>query len=402
MKRFIPVLLSLALLACATPERKQALPSVQIQQAEISGLSDIRYAPRTKAGIDAYLKDVKTSAGKRSGNPGRRMTLLAISGGGDNGAFAAGLLVGWTKRGNRPQFDQVTGISTGALIAPFAFLGSDYDATLEDLFTKINPEDIYKERGTLSVVFSDAIADATPLKTLIDKTVDPDMLKRIAREYQQKGRILLIGTTNIDTGMLVLWNMGKIAAADTGPARKLFRDIMLASAAVPGAFPPVLLEAEADGQAFHELHVDGGLAAQVYLYPPPAGKTAFRSGLIKSTKRDAYIIRNARVTLDWEETERNGLGILGRSAKKMVQSQGMGNLYQLYLITQRDNVGFNLAYIGNDFSADHPKEFDRAYMNALFQYAYQKAAKGYPWQHTPPGLEKSTEEDLLPRKKRKG
>ena len=149
------------------------------------------------------------------------------------------------------------------------------------------------------------------------------------------------------------------------------------------------------------MHVDGGLSAQVYLYPPPAGKVAFRSGLIKSTRRDAYIIRNVPVTLDWEETERNGIGILGRSAKKMVQAQGMGNLYQLYLITRRDNVGFNLAYIGNDFVQDHPKEFDRTYMNALFQYAYQKAVKGYPWQHTPPGLEKSTEEDLQPKKKRK-
>lgn len=402
MKRLPALCLSALLIACASPERKQALPSEQIQEAEISGLTDIRYVPRTKAGIEAYLTDVKAAAAKRSANPSRKMTLLAISGGGDNGAFGAGLLVGWSKRGNRPQFDQVTGISTGALIAPFAFLGSRYDATLEELFTKVSPGDIYRERGALSVVFSDAIADATPLKALIDKTIDPIMLNRIAYEYQHKGRLLLIGTTNIDTGTLVLWNMGKIAAADTQASRKLFRDIMLASSAVPGAFPPVLLEAGADGQEFHELHVDGGLAAQVYLYPPPAGKMAFRSGLIKSTRREAYIIRNSRITMDWEETERNGLGVLGRSAKKMVQSQGLGNLYQLYLITKRDHVGFNLAYIGNDFHAAHPAEFDQAYMNALFQYAYQKSAKGYSWQHVPPGLEKSTEEDLMPRKKKKG
>ena len=401
IKKAVIVCFLVLLTACASPERKQALPSVQVQEAEISGLSNIRYAPQTKAGIDAYLNDVKAAASKRTASPSRRMTILGISGGGDNGAFGAGLLVGWTKRGNRPQFDQVTGVSTGALIAPFAFLGSDYDPMLEDLFTKITPDDIYRERGSLSVVFSDAIADATPLKLLIDKAIDQEMLKRIAREYQQKGRLLLIGTTNIDTGMLVLWNMGKIAAAGSVPAQKLFRDIMLASAAVPGAFPPVLLEAEVDGEQFHELHVDGGLAAQVYLYPPPAGKVAFRSGLIKSSRKEAYIIRNARVTLDWEETERNGLGILGRSAKKMVQSQGMGNLYQLYLITQRDGIGFNLAYIGNDFDANHPKEFDRAYMNSLFRYAYQKSMKGYHWQHKPPGLEKSTEEDLLPKKNRK-
>ena len=393
------VLMSIFLASCATQERKEALPSIQIQEAEISGLSDIRYVPQTKAGIDAYTKEIKRASTKWPPSKGK-YTFLAISGGGDNGAFGAGLLVGWSKRGNRPSFDQVVGISTGALIAPFAYLGPDYDQTLEDLFTKVAPNDIYKERGSLSVIFSDAIADATPLKALIDKTIDEELLRKVAYEYEKKGRLLLIGTTNIDTGMLVIWNMGKIAAANTRPSRKLFRDILLASAAIPGAFPPVLLEAEVDEEQFHELHVDGGLAAQVYLYPPPAGKAVLRINNTKPMKREAYIIRNSQIVIDWEKTERNGLGILGRSAKKMVQSQGMGNLYQLYLITKRDQIGFNLAYIGSDFSAKHPAEFDRDYMNALFQYAFQKSSKGYRWRHTPPGLDNSIEEDLKPRIKK--
>ena len=393
--KYLVLAVSVALVAaCGNSTRKSAIPDAQLQSAAISGMEDIRYVPSTKAGVKSYLQEIKTAVAKRPQDPSRQTNLLALSGGGDNGAFGAGLLVGWTQRGDRPMFDQVTGISTGALIAPFAFLGSDYDQSLQTLFTQVSPDDIYRERGKLGVLFNDALADASPLKSLIDKTVDTVMLKRIADEYQKRGRLLLIGTTNIDSGSLVLWNMGRIAAIGTPDSAALFRNVMLASAAVPGAFPPVLFDAEVDGREYHELHVDGGLAAQVYLYPSAVSKAAIQSGVIKSRKREAYIIRNARLSIGWEETERNGLGVLNRSYKKIVQSQGLGNLYQIYEIARRDKVGFNLAYIGNDFEAAHPAEFDKAYMNALFQYGYEKSLKGYPWQHMPPGLENSSEEDL--------
>ena len=393
--KYLVLAVSVALVAaCGNSTRKSAIPDAQLQSASISGMEDIRYVPSTKAGVKSYLQEIKTAVAKRPQDSSRQTNLLALSGGGDNGAFGAGLLVGWTQRGDRPMFDQVTGISTGALIAPFAFLGSDYDQSLQMLFTQVSPDDIYRERGKLGVLFNDALADASPLKSLIDKTVDTIMLKRIADEYQKRGRLLLIGTTNIDSGSLVLWNMGRIAAIGTPDSAALFRNVMLASAAVPGAFPPVLFDAEVDGREYHELHVDGGLAAQVYLYPSAVSKAAIQSGVIKSRKREAYIIRNARLSIGWEETERNGLGVLNRSYKKIVQSQGLGNLYQIYEIARRDKVGFNLAYIGNDFEAAHPAEFDKAYMNALFQYGYEKSLKGYPWQHMPPGLENSSEEDL--------
>lgn len=393
--KYLVLAVSVALIAaCGNSTRKSAIPDAQLQSASISGMEDIRYVPSTKAGVKSYLQEIKTAVAKRPQDPSRQTNLLALSGGGDNGAFGAGLLVGWTQRGDRPMFDQVTGISTGALIAPFAFLGSDYDQSLQTLFTQVSPDDIYRERGKLGVLFNDALADASPLKSLIDKTVDTVMLKRIADEYQKRGRLLLIGTTNIDSGSFVLWNMGRIAAIGTPDSAALFRNVMLASAAVPGAFPPVLFDAEVDGREYHELHVDGGLAAQVYLYPSAVSKAAIQSGVIKSRKREAYIIRNARLSIGWEETERNGLGVLNRSYKKIVQSQGLGNLYQIYEIARRDKVGFNLAYIGNDFEAAHPAEFDKAYMNALFQYGYEKSLKGYPWQHMPPGLENSSEEDL--------
>ena len=394
LKYFALAVSIVVIAACGNNTRKSAIPDAQLQTASISGMEDIRYVPSTKAGVKSYLQEIKSVVAKRPQDPSRQTNLLALSGGGDNGAFGAGLLVGWSQRGDRPVFDQVTGISTGALIAPFAFLGSDYDPTLKVLFTQVTPDDIYKERGKLGVLFNDALADAAPLKKLIDKTVDSEMLQRVADEYQNRGRLLLIGTTNIDSGSLVLWNMGRIAAVGTPESAALFRNVMLASAAVPGAFPPVLFDAEVNGREYHELHVDGGLAAQVYLYPAAVSKVAIQSGIIKSRKREAYIIRNARLSIGWEETERNGLGVLNRSYKKIVQSQGLGNLYQIYEIARRDKVGFNLAYIGNDFEADHPAEFDKTYMNALFQYGFEKSVKGYPWQHMPPGLENSSEEDL--------
>lgn len=394
MKWLVFVLTLLSLLGCSGAYRKSALQDAQLQSAQISGMEGVRYIPSTKAGIQAYLSDIKTAVAKRPQDPTRKTNLLALSGGGDNGAFGAGLLVGWSKRGDRPMFDQVTGISTGALIAPFAFLGTDYDHALEAVFTQVQPEDIYHERGKLALLFSDAMADAKPLKSLINTQVTDEMLARVAFEYEENGRLLLIGTTNIDSGLLVLWNMGKIASLGTPESKALFVNVMLASAAVPGAFPPVLFDAALDGHDYHELHVDGGLAAQVYLYPAAASRLALNSGIIKNRQREAYIIRNARLSVGWEETEVNGLGILGRSYKKMIQSQGMGNLYQIYEIARRDKVGFNLAYIGNDFDQPHPAEFDKTYMNALYQYAYKKSSTGYPWQHVPPGLENSSEEDM--------
>ena len=394
MKCVLVALITITLAGCSSSYRKSALQDAQLQSAHISGMDGIRYVPSTKAGIQAYLNDIKTAVAKRPQDSTRKTNLLALSGGGDNGAFGAGLLVGWTKRGDRPMFDQVTGISTGALIAPFAFLGSEYDQALEAVFTQVRPDDIYQERGKLALLFTDAMADAKPLKSLINARVTDEMLAHVASEYEQKGRLLLIGTTNIDSGLLVLWNMGKIASYKTPEAKSLFINVMMASAAVPGAFPPVLFDTELDGRDYHELHVDGGLAAQVYLYPAAASRLALSSGIIKSRQREAYIIRNARLSVGWEETEVNGLGILGRSYKKMIQSQGMGNLYQIYEIARRDKVGFNLAYIGNDFDQPHPAEFDKNYMNALFQYGYQKSIAGYPWQHMPPGLENSSEEDI--------
>lgn len=396
----LPVIVVALLSACSSGPRKDALTSSQLQSASISGLTDIRFVPSSKSGTEAFVNEVKSAAVRRSTAWRVSSNYLSLSGGGDNGAFGAGLLVGWSKQGTRPEFKQVVGISTGALIAPLAFLGSDYDPVLEDVFTNVTPSDIYRERGTSGILFSDAYADNSPLADLIRRKVDQNMLQRIAQEYEIKGRLLLIGTTNIDTGQLIIWNMGKIAGYKTPESADLFHRIMLASAAIPGAFPPSLFEVSVDGKSFHELHVDGGLAVQIYLYPAAAGNAILAESSKDSGKRTAYIIRNARISLDQAKTERNGLDIVNRALKKMIQAQGVGNLYQIHEIAQRDRIGFKLAFIGDDFSFDHPTEFDQAYMRALFQYGYNKAASGYPWNDSPPGFEHSTEEDIKAQSRR--
>ena len=381
------IVVSLSLLGCSALERKSAVPAQSLSKAEIAGLPSVRYLISTQAGVDALVADAtQVEAGRGKNAFQGDANYLALSGGGDDGAFGAGLLVGWSKQGSRPSFNLVTGISTGALIAPFAYLGKDYDPALKQVYTNINPQDIFINRGIISGIFSDGLADSTPLYQLIAKYVDANFLKKIAYEYNTNGRWLLIGTPNIDAGVPVAWNMGRIASVGTPEAIELFRRIMLASASIPGAFSPVMFDFLVDSQAFQEMHVDGGASTQVFLYPSAAVQRANELGLKRRSNRQAYIIRNSRLDPRWNETERRTLSVAGRAISQLIQTQGIGDLYRIYAMTKFDHVGFNLAYIGSDFNEPHQEEFDTKYMNALFQYGYEHGLKGYQWSKYPPGF----------------
>lgn len=381
------ILVAISLIGCSALERKSAVPAHSLANAQIAGLPSVRYLISTQAGVDAMVNDVialETSRGKNAFTGDANY--LALSGGGDDGAFGAGLLIGWTKQGSRPSFNLVTGISTGALIAPFAYLGKDYDPILKEVYTSIKPNDVYLERSILSGIFSDGLADSSPLYQLISKYVDANFLKKIAYEYETNGRWLLIGTTNIDAGQPVIWNMGRIASIGTPASLELFRRIMLASASIPGAFPPVMFDFLLDEQVFQEMHVDGGASTQVFLYPPSAAVKAKELGIQRRANRQVFIIRNSRLDPRWNETERRTLSVAGRAISQLIQTQGIGDLYRIYNTAINDQLGFNLAYIGSDFNEPHNEEFDTKYMNALFQYGYAQAIRGYPWSKHPPGL----------------
>jgi len=371
---------------CAAPHRLPAVPATATAKAD-PGLGPIRFMVRTDTASfaeeakNALRKEQAWLASNGHGGSLPPVNFLAISGGGDNGAFGAGLLNGWTAAGTRPEFKAVTGVSTGALIAPFAFLGPNYDHVLKTVYTTVTKNDIYKKRGLLRGFFSDAMADSAPMGRLIERYVDRPLLEAIAAEYA-KGRLLLVGTTDLDALEPVIWNMTAIAASGHPQALDLFRRILLASASIPGAFPPVMIDVEADGVRHQEMHVDGGAIAQVFLYPPSFAMSDKEKAL---RKRTLYIIRNARLDPEWANVQRRTLNVAGRAIASLTQTQGIGDLYRIYATTERDGINYNLAFIPPSFNVEHREEFDTNYMKQLYETGLKLAAAGYDWQKYPPG-----------------
>jgi predicted acylesterase/phospholipase RssA len=229
------------------------------------------------------------------------------------------------------------------------------------------------------------MSSSEPLSKLIAKYVTPDVLAAIAREYA-RGRALEIGTTDLDAARQVTWNMGEIASSKSPGALELFRKIMLASASIPGVVSPVLIDVEVGGKRYQEMHVDGAVISQVFLYP-----ASFMAELQRATgeplKRDihSYVIRNGRLAPDWSNTRRRTLSIGARAIRTVVQIQGINDVHRLYEIAKQDRADFNLAYIGPDFDAPHAGDFDTNYMKSLFEYGYGLAINESEWHKAPPG-----------------
>lgn len=397
-----PKWIALACIAAALPiiggcalTRLDAVPVALEQQARIP-LSDLDTRLRYRVGsvedeaalaaefVESWRREREYLAGSASaGLPST--AFLALSGGGDNGAFGAGLLNGWTASGTRPVFKLVTGISTGALIAPFAFLGSDYDDELKDFYTNTKAADIMEARSFMAALTSDAMADTGPLRALLRKSVDRDFLDAIAAEYL-KGRELWIATTDLDKQQRYIWNLSLLATSRDPRAMDLFHSLMIASAAIPGAFPPVLIDVEVGADKYQEMHVDGGAMAQVFVYPVGIDFEALAQQNNAVRQRHLYVIRNSRLDPEWAQVERKTLSIAARAIASLIHTQGMGDLYRIFLTARRDKLDFNLAYIPASFDAPHTTEFDPAYMGALFEVGYELARKGYPWHKSPPGF----------------
>ncbi|MFM8331416.1 MAG: patatin-like phospholipase family protein [Candidatus Methylumidiphilus sp.] len=394
ISRLLPVLAALLWLqGCSAPIRRDATPQNLQASAEIPGIPGVRYcalwpkdlAAMAEEGMAAVVKEKAWLAANGHTGPLPPTAFLAVSGGGDDGAFGAGLLNGWTERGDRPSFKLVTGVSTGALIAPFAFLGPAYDPVLREVYTQVAPKDIAVTRGLMAAVFDDAMADNKPLTGLVNKYIDLKFLKAVADEYA-KGRILMVATTNLDTRLPVIWNLTKIAASGHPDALALFQKLMIASASIPGAFPPAMIDVVAGGKPYQEMHVDGGATTQVFLYPPALNEKIkeLNNGKTPQRERKLYIIRNARLDPDWAQVERRTLSIVQRSISSLIQTQGLGDLYRIYATALRDGLDYHLAYIPETFNAPHKEDFDTGYMRALFTVGENMARQGYPWQAEPP------------------
>jgi hypothetical protein len=281
----------------------------------------------------------------------------------------------------------VTGISTGALTAPFAFLGPDYDPQLRAVYTETAPHEIMLRRSITAALFNDAMADNEPLFRTISRFVDDRMLAGIAAAYDS-GRLLLIASTNIDAQVPVIWNIGAIAKSGHPKAADTIRRILLASAAIPGAFPPSMIDVTIDGKTYQEMHVDGGAVAQTFLYPSALTRNRAQRRQTGQPVVDAraFIIRNGRLDPEWAAVERRTLGIAGRAITTMIAIAGYNDVIRIYALAQRDGIDYNLAFIGRDFTQVLPSPFDAGYMRALYDYGYQHAVRGYDWAKKPPIL----------------
>ncbi len=373
---------------CSSIPERNPLPEELSERAEIPGIPGARFwADDTPPETDEWFALTREQLKQRyPATYGTEHNYLAISGGGQNGAFGAGLLNGWTEAGDRPEFTIVTGVSTGALIAPFAFLGPEYDHILKEVYTSYSTKDIVEPRGTIKTMFSDGATDSTPLQQKLAGYVDEKVMAAIAAEYK-KGRILEIVTTNLDAARPVTWSIGKIAASGSPEALQLIRDIMLASASIPAAFPPVIFEVEVDGKRYDELHVDGGATSVLYLYPIGLDFEKLIERMDVKGKPKVYTIRNGRLRKNWTSIKRNTLSIAARSLDASMSSVVMGDMYRIYLATQRDGIDYHLAYIPDSFTEASTESFDIEYMTKLFSLGYEMAKDGYEWHTSPPGYD---------------
>jgi predicted patatin/cPLA2 family phospholipase len=388
IERLVVIGLLATLFGCASvPERTQ-LPLEVTRQAGIPGIPDARFWGDAWPQYNMERLESFTDADLRENYPeiyGQPHNYLAISGGGANGAFGAGLLLGWTATGTRPEFTVVTGVSTGAMTAPFAFLGPDYDDELKTIYTTTSTKDVIEKRNFISSLLGDAINDSTPLKELIEKYLDDDMIDAIAREHK-KGRRLYIATVNLDAGRVVIWNIGAIAVSDYPQKITLIREVLQASASIPVIFPPVMITVEANGKRYEEMHVDGGAGSQVFVYPAEMDWKSINERLKVQGKPRVYIIRNSFLASDYSFIKRDVLNIAANTIGSLIRTQGIGDLYQIFALCERDGNDFNLAYIPSDFTEEENEDFDPVYMRKLLDRGHQMALEGYPWEKAPPGF----------------
>lgn len=352
------------LAACASIER---IPYTQEDQAlaTVPGFPDAR----------VWADDPNITM-RYAGINTRQPTMLALSGGGADGAFGAGFLNGWTERGNRPQFTVVTGASAGALIAPFAFLGSGYDEVLRTVFASGEMEDFLQFEGVRGL-FGTGLFKAEPLKALIAKYVDENVLTAVAHEYRN-GRRLFITTTDLDSQRTSIWDMGRIAASGHPGSLDLFRKVMEASASIPGIFPPVLIDVEGNGKRFAEMHVDGGVTANI-LIVPEAILLARKPLLPANVRPRIYAILNGKLGPYFEVVKPTTLQIAVRAFATSVRSNTRNTLLASYEFIKRRGWTMNLAAIDDSFPNQEKPGFDTAYMRGLFEYGYERGRSGKMW-----------------------
>lgn len=323
-------------------------------------------------GPDVWKKHMQSS---QSSSLPAGPNVLALSGGGEDGAFGAGALVGWSQRGDRPDFDLVTGISTGALIAPFAFMGQEYDEALTRVFTQTDVGDIMRMRP-FQAVFSNALYDTTPLAALIAVNTPPSFLRAVAARHAAGNRLLVV-TSELDSARASVWNMGAIAHAGH---YDLFRGIMRASAALPGLFPPVSLSYVAEGKTYTETHIDGGVQMQFLAVP----NFAFTTPDQKLEGGHVYVLINNTLNPAPTTVARSALSISQQALTTTGRASALLQVNATQLFAREQGLKFSVASISPTSGVvyDPSDRFSSTYMNALYQHGLARAQSQTLWSHS--------------------
>jgi predicted acylesterase/phospholipase RssA len=318
--------------------------------------------------------------------------VLALSGQGSRGAFGAGLLCGWSAAGTRPRFQVVTGVSTGALMATFAFLGPEHDDDLRALYTEISTRGFVRRLGLISSLSQGGIYGPGPLRVLLEQYLDESVVAAVAAEHAA-GRRLYIGSSNMDTNELVVWDLGGIASSDRPDRLERFHDAILASMSVPVTFPPVYIDVEVEGQEYGQMHFDGAMKAPVLLrgFMVQAEQSIDQAGLSRADARiEIYAIVNGVLLGDpaFDRPVNPTLRDISEATLLALYIRARDlSLYRSYVLARRAGYDFNVAAIPGDFAPmPLPFVFDRQKLQALFDFGYEAAASGYPWLKHPPGL----------------
>ncbi|AKC88042.1 patatin-like phospholipase family protein [Pseudoxanthomonas suwonensis] len=391
----IPIAFAASLAGCITIPR-HPVPAGATASAMLPGMPEVRGWAGSHS--DALERDFILSLQQESpedfpvGADGViRYPYLAISGGGANGAFGAGFLNGWTTTGTRPVFKVVTGVSTGALMAPFVFLGPRYDPVLHRFYTTTRSQDVFEAGSPLMALLRrDSLAQTAPLASLIAQQVDMALLQEVAEAHRQ-GRRLYMGTVDLDSRDFVVWNMGLIAERGDDAALELFRKVMLASSSIPIAFPPVMFDVEVGGQRYDEMHVDGFVGANVFLNAgvfdplPLYGRAGRAPG-----REDIFIVHNGQLHAPPSPTPRSLRGIAARVIETTGRASIIGDLFREYAFAQRNRSGFHWVTIDESVELPDPIAFDTEKMAELYDIGYRAAAAGPAWLEEPPGLRPAT------------
>jgi hypothetical protein len=372
IRSLIIPLTMLALLGCSTLQRTPYL-AVDAKSSRVLNIGELRRYSDEPA---SSLKQEATREPR-----GGSFSYLALSGGGADGAYGAGILNGWTAAGTRPEFSTVSGVSTGALIAPFAFLGSAYDPVLKEIYTSGVAGTLLESPNPLHVLFGSGLYGNSKLHDLIARYIDQDTLSAIAAQHA-RGRVLVVVTTNLDTQRTVIWDMGRIASLGSPEALSLFRDVLAASVSIPVVFPPILIQAEANGSSFQEMHVDGGVTAPVLTLPEAF--LLHKATLSRSAHTDMYVLMNSKLERDFQVVPNTTVGIAARASASATKTQTRSVLQETYDFARRNNLGFNLTFIDKEMTSSNTLGFDTDYMRSLYQYGYDKARFGNFWAKAPP------------------